>query len=89
MECPNGGMTSGAAHQVSSQGVTVPNLTHPWPTVDMGQDKRGVLSLIDSEGIGANVLFELEQRVPAIEHSCNYLCLAKLGDMTGNLPALI
>jgi hypothetical protein len=39
-------MSSGAMHQADSQGVTVPNLTHPQLTFSMGQDKGGVLPLI-------------------------------------------
>jgi hypothetical protein len=44
-------MTSGAVHQVGSQGVTVPNLMHPQPTVNMGQDQRGALPLIQGQEI--------------------------------------
>jgi hypothetical protein len=58
MESPNGGMTGGAAHQTGSQGVTVPNLTHPQPTIDMGWDERAVLSLIKSEEIRANYFLD-------------------------------
>jgi hypothetical protein len=46
MESPNRGMSSGAVHQVGSQGVTVSNLMHSWPIFDMGQDKGGVLPLV-------------------------------------------
>jgi hypothetical protein len=46
MESPNRGMSSGAAHQVGSQRVTVPDLMHPQPTFNMGQDKGSVLPLV-------------------------------------------
>jgi hypothetical protein len=45
-EIPNRGMSGGATQRAGSQGVTVPNLTHPQPTFNMGRDKGGVLSLI-------------------------------------------
>jgi hypothetical protein len=54
-------MTSGATHQVGSQGVTVSNLMHPWPTFNMGQDEGGILPLIQSQEVQSNVLFGLEQ----------------------------
>jgi hypothetical protein len=38
----------------------------------MGQDKRGVLPLIESQEISANVLLGLEQGVPAVKHLCNH-----------------
>jgi hypothetical protein len=81
-------MTGGAAHQAGSQGVTVPNLMHPWPTVDMGQDERGVLLLGQSQEVQANVLLGPEQRVLAFKHLVTAPCLAKLADMTGTFPAL-
>jgi hypothetical protein len=46
VEIPNRGMSGGAMHQVGSQGVTVPDLMHPWPTFNMGQDEGGVLPLV-------------------------------------------
>jgi hypothetical protein len=51
MVCHDRGMTSGATHQAGSQGVTVPNLTHPQPTFNMGWDKGGALPLIQSQEI--------------------------------------
>jgi hypothetical protein len=35
------GMSSGAAHQAGSQRVTVTDVTHPQPTMNMGQAERG------------------------------------------------
>jgi hypothetical protein len=43
---PNRGMSGGETHQAGSQGVTVPNLMHPWPTFNMGWDKGSVPPLI-------------------------------------------
>jgi hypothetical protein len=54
-------MTSGATHQAGSQRVTVSRLAHPRPTFNVGQDKRGILPLIQSQEILSNVLFGLEQ----------------------------
>jgi hypothetical protein len=48
---PNRGMSSGAAHHVGSQGVTVPNLMYPQPTFNLGQDEGGVLPLLQSQEI--------------------------------------
>jgi hypothetical protein len=53
-------MASGATHQVGSQRVTVSSLAHPWPTFNMGWDKRGILPLIQSQEVQSNVLFGLE-----------------------------
>jgi hypothetical protein len=61
MVSPDRGMTSGETHQAGSQGVTVPNLTHPWPTFNMGQDERGILPLIQSQEVQSNVIFGLER----------------------------
>jgi hypothetical protein len=61
MVCPDRGMTSGATHEAGSQGVTMPNLTHPWPTFNMGWDEGGVLPLIQSQEVRSDVLFGLEQ----------------------------
>lgn len=36
MELPDWGVSSGAAHYLGSQGMTVTGLAHPWPTVYMG-----------------------------------------------------
>jgi hypothetical protein len=58
---PDKGMSGGAVHQAGGQCMTVPNLTHPWPTVNMGQDEGGVLPLIQSEEVRFNVIFGLEQ----------------------------
>jgi hypothetical protein len=54
-------MTSGAMHQAGSQGVTVPNLTHPQPTFNMGWDEGGILPLTKSQEVQSNVVFGLEQ----------------------------
>jgi hypothetical protein len=78
-------MTGGAVHQVGSHGVTVPNLMHPRPTVKMGWDKRGVLPLIQSRQIQANIFLGPKQGVPAMEHLCDHL--AELADISGTLPA--
>jgi hypothetical protein len=51
MLCPDRGMSSGATHQAGSQGVTVPNLTYPWPTFNMGWDEGGVLPVIQSQEV--------------------------------------
>jgi hypothetical protein len=56
MECPNGGMTSGAMHQAGSQQVAVPNLTHPQSTIYMGWDKGGILPPVESKEVRTNVL---------------------------------
>jgi hypothetical protein len=79
MESPNRGMSGGAMHQVGSQGVTVPDLTHPWPTLNMGWDEGGVLPLVQSQEVQSDVLFELEQRVPALEHPCDCSVSCKVG----------
>jgi hypothetical protein len=72
-------MTSGATHQAGSQRVTVSSLVHPRPTFDMGRDERGILPLIQSQEIRSNVLFGLEQRVPALKHSCDCSVSSKVG----------
>jgi hypothetical protein len=51
LECPNGGMSSGAVHQAGSQRVTVANLMHPWPTINMDRDEGGVLPLVEDQEI--------------------------------------
>jgi hypothetical protein len=81
-------MTGGAAHQVGSQGVTVPNLTHPQPTVHMGQDERGVLPLVQSQEVQADVLLGLEQGVPPIEHPCDHPVSCKVSRYDRHTPCL-
>jgi hypothetical protein len=60
-------MTGGAMHQAGSQGVTA----QPYASTAhclRGWDEGSIFPLIESEEIRADILPELEQRVPAIEH---------------------
>jgi hypothetical protein len=82
-------MIGGAVHQVGSQIMTVPNLMHPWPTVNMGQDKR--VSFLWYRVRKFEPMYFLDQNREFHPSSICVTapCLAKLADMTGTLPASI
>jgi hypothetical protein len=47
--------------------------THPGPTVDMGRDEEGILTLIQGQEVRTDILLCPEQSVP--EHPCSSISL--------------
>jgi hypothetical protein len=86
MESPNRGMSSGATHQAGSQRVTVPNLTHPWPTFNMGRDEGVSFLWYRIRKFDLMYFLDWNSEFQPLSICVTTLHLAKLADMTGTLP---
>jgi hypothetical protein len=80
-------MSSGAMHQAGSQRVTVPDLTHPQPTFNMGWDEWVSFLWYRVRKFDLMYFLDWNSEFQPLSICVTALHLAKSADMTGTLPA--
>lgn len=68
---PYRGMSGNTPDQSGCKLVASPSFAHPRSTVDVGRGERGILLLVESQEVRADILLRLEQIVPAVQHTDN------------------